>query len=111
MNLKTILKGSGIALVALGALLVVHREASAQGIPGPKGPCLDFIGLTSVPPKCEDDCVVYCDDFCNGITWFNAGCANQSGACQLVTTNLPTLLCRECTCTWPFGGCKDDGLY
>ena len=113
MKLSEILKLSALSLVAL---FVFNFGASAQitpadPIPVLKGPCEQAVGTSGVPAACEDGCVVYCTDPCVVITWQHANCDNIEGPCKRQIRDLGKEFCRDCTCTWPFGGCVDLGFY
>ena len=69
------------------------------------------IAAIPIPAGCETDCVVYCTDPCSQIGWTHANCRLIEGPCKRTLKNKAKGVCRECACTWPFGGCVDLGFY
>ncbi len=112
MKGKRVAKALGLVLAIALIAFVCHDAASAQvQVRRLLGPCVPASGNAPDPLHCEVECVAYCTDFCSTITWTPASCQNQSGPCKRTVKTKANQVCRECTCTWPFGGCVDDGLY
>lgn len=75
------------------------------------GPCMNATFNVGVPQACDADCVVYCTDYCSAYVWKAATCRNIEGPCVRKAKNKPAELCRDCFCTWPFGGCVEKPAY
>jgi hypothetical protein len=76
-----------------------------------RGPCIQAVGYYFVPGGCEPSCYLYCTDPCSEVDWFDAYCQMSYGPCKRKMTALADYMCRDCSCTWPYGGCADLGLY
>jgi hypothetical protein len=112
MNSRIFTKAFCLVLAITVITLVSHSVATAQVRPSiVYGPCVPATSTAGVPDHCESGCVVYCTDFCSTLVWKAAGCLNQSGSCKRKAQSRSEELCRDCFCTWPFGGCVDQGLY
>lgn len=108
----------------LGALLVVaiaaigsQRQAQAESAGGvvigdlEYGPCKNATYSVGAPQACDADCVVYCTDYCSAYVWKAATCRNVEGPCVRKAKNKAKEYCRDCFCTWPFGGCVERDPY
>ena len=113
--MKRITRALGLVFAVALITFVSHSVATAQVSPRQAklvyGPCIPAAATVGAPDHCETNCVVYCTDFCSTYVWTAAGCQNHYGPCKRKAQSKSDELCRDCFCTWPFGGCVDQGLY
>ena len=112
MNPKRIARALSLVLAVTFVAFVSHSLATAQVKPRlVYGPCIPATATVGVPQQCETNCVVYCTDFCSAYVWKAADCQHHYGSCTRKAQSRAEEVCRDCFCTWPFGGCVDQGLY
>jgi len=92
-------------------VISVHKMSNIKNIAWRRGPCIQATGTYFVPGGCEPSCYLYCTDPCSEVDWTDGVCQNYYGPCSRTMASLAFYMCRDCSCTWPYGGCADLGLY